>query len=154
MSEALKSSFVVFLVFAILAQSAVADPQHGKDIAKRWCSICHVVESGQTIAIDHAAIQPNRANARVRSEQTRVPAAQAAPQYAKPVAPAIRNIGFGRIHPLTQVTDEIVELPRSRGIDHSLVDMGETPAIGARPDGEAREVGIADPEFPERTLVI
>ena len=54
MSEALKSSFVVFLVFAILAQSALADPQHGKDIAKRWCSICHVVESGQTIAIDHA----------------------------------------------------------------------------------------------------
>ncbi|MHC2618329.1 mono/diheme cytochrome c family protein [Bradyrhizobium huanghuaihaiense] len=54
MSEALKSSFVVFLVFAILAQSAVADPQHGKDIAKRWCSNCHVVESGQTNAIDHA----------------------------------------------------------------------------------------------------
>jgi mono/diheme cytochrome c family protein len=54
MSEALKSSFVAFLVFAILAQSAVADPQHGKDIAKRWCSNCHVVESGQTNAIDHA----------------------------------------------------------------------------------------------------
>ena len=50
-----------------------------------------------------ATIQPNRANARVRSEPTRVPAAQAAPQYAKPVPPAIRNIGFGRIHPLTQV---------------------------------------------------
>ena len=50
-----------------------------------------------------ATIQPNRANARVRSESTRVPAAQAAPQYAKPVPPAIRNIGFGRIHPLAQV---------------------------------------------------
>ncbi|MGY0571935.1 c-type cytochrome [Bradyrhizobium sp. RDM12] len=41
-------------MFAILAQSAVADPQHGKDIAKRWCSNCHVVESSQTNAIDHA----------------------------------------------------------------------------------------------------
>jgi mono/diheme cytochrome c family protein len=54
MSEALKSSFVASFVFAILAQSAVADPQHGKDIAKRWCSNCHIVESGQTNAIDHA----------------------------------------------------------------------------------------------------
>jgi mono/diheme cytochrome c family protein len=54
MSEVLKSSFVGSLVLAILAQSAVADPQHGKDIAKRWCSNCHVVESGQTNAIDHA----------------------------------------------------------------------------------------------------
>ena len=54
MSEVLKSSFVAYLALVVLAQSAVADPQHGKDIAKRWCSICHVVESGQTIAIDHA----------------------------------------------------------------------------------------------------
>jgi len=49
------------------------------------------------------------------------------------------------------ITDKIVELMRSRGIDHTLIDMGETRAIGARPDGEAWEVGIADPEFPERT---
>ncbi|MCP3463359.1 cytochrome c [Bradyrhizobium sp. CCGUVB23] len=41
-------------MFAILAQSAVANPQRGKDIAQRWCSNCHVVESGQTNAIDHA----------------------------------------------------------------------------------------------------
>ena len=54
MSKALKCSFFAFLLFAILAQFAVADPQHGKDIAKRWCSNCHVVESGQTNAIDHA----------------------------------------------------------------------------------------------------
>ena len=54
MSEALKSSFVASFVFAMLAQSAIADPQLGKDIAKRWCSNCHVVESGQTNAIDHA----------------------------------------------------------------------------------------------------
>lgn len=54
MSKAPKCFFFAFLLFAILAQSAVADPQHGKDIAKRWCSNCHVVESGQTNAIDHA----------------------------------------------------------------------------------------------------
>lgn len=54
MSKAPKCSFFAFLLFAILTQSAVADPQHGKDIAKRWCSNCHVVESGQTNAIDHA----------------------------------------------------------------------------------------------------
>ena len=49
------------------------------------------------------------------------------------------------------ITDKVVELLRSQGIDHTLVDMGETRAIGARPDGEAWEVGIADPEVPERT---
>lgn len=54
MSKALKCSFFAFLLFALLSQSAVADPRHGKDIAKRWCSNCHVVESGQTNAIDHA----------------------------------------------------------------------------------------------------
>lgn len=53
MSEAFKS-LVVCLALATFAQSAAADPQHGKDIAKRWCANCHVVESGQTNAIDHA----------------------------------------------------------------------------------------------------
>lgn len=27
--------------------SFAADPDHGKDIAKRWCASCHVVERGQ-----------------------------------------------------------------------------------------------------------
>ncbi|WGD55029.1 FAD:protein FMN transferase [Bradyrhizobium sp. CB1650] len=49
------------------------------------------------------------------------------------------------------ITDKIVELLRSRGVAHTLVDMGETRAIGARADGEAWEIGIADPEFPGRT---
>ncbi|QOZ55426.1 FAD:protein FMN transferase [Bradyrhizobium sp. CCBAU 53338] len=45
------------------------------------------------------------------------------------------------------VTDKVVELLRSQGITQSLVDMGETRAIGARPDGQPWEVGVADPEI-------
>jgi mono/diheme cytochrome c family protein len=53
MSEAFKS-LVACSALAILAQPVLADPQHGKDIAKRWCANCHVVETGQTSAIDQA----------------------------------------------------------------------------------------------------
>ena len=52
------------------------------------------------------------------------------------------------------VTDKIVDLLRSRGVVHSLVDMGETRAIGSRPDGQPWEVGIADPDLPSRTEAI
>lgn len=52
------------------------------------------------------------------------------------------------------VTDKIVELLQAEGISHSLVDMGETRAIGARPDGSAWEVGVADPEVAGRTEAI
>lgn len=44
------------------------------------------------------------------------------------------------------VTDKVVDLLRAHGISHSLVDMGEAHAIGARPDGQPWEVGIADPD--------
>lgn len=43
------------------------------------------------------------------------------------------------------VTDRIVDLLRAQGVAHSLVDMGETRAIGARPDGTPWQIGIADP---------
>ena len=49
------------------------------------------------------------------------------------------------------VTDKIVDLLRSHGVVHSLVDMGETRAIGARPDGQPWVVGIADPDVMGRT---
>ncbi|MGJ4912722.1 FAD:protein FMN transferase [Bradyrhizobium sp. HKCCYLRH2060] len=48
------------------------------------------------------------------------------------------------------VTDRIVELLRGEGVQHSLVDMGEARAIGARPDARPWEVGIADPDNPDR----
>lgn len=46
------------------------------------------------------------------------------------------------------VTDKVVDLLRARGIDHSLVDMGETRTIGSHPGGRAWEVAVADPDAP------
>jgi thiamine biosynthesis lipoprotein len=42
------------------------------------------------------------------------------------------------------VTDRVVELLRSEGIDHSLVDMGEIRALGGRPEGGPWQIGIQD----------
>ncbi len=52
------------------------------------------------------------------------------------------------------VTDKVVELLRSHGLSHSLVDMGETRAIGSRPDGSPWEVGVADPDIVGRTEAV
>lgn len=52
------------------------------------------------------------------------------------------------------VTDKVVELLRAHGINHSLVDMGESRAIGPRPDGHPWEVGIADPEVAGRLKTV
>jgi thiamine biosynthesis lipoprotein len=52
------------------------------------------------------------------------------------------------------ITDKIVDLLRWRGVVQSLVDMGETRAIGSRPDGQPWEVGIADPDVAGRTATI
>lgn len=46
------------------------------------------------------------------------------------------------------ITDCIVDLLRHEGIDRSLVDMGETRAIGSRPDGGPWIVGLEDPAVP------
>jgi thiamine biosynthesis lipoprotein len=52
------------------------------------------------------------------------------------------------------VTDKVVELLRFHGVGHSLVDMGETRAIGSRPDGHPWKLGIADPDVVGRTETI
>ena len=52
------------------------------------------------------------------------------------------------------VTDKMVDLLRSQGVAHSLVDMGETRAIGSRPDGRPWEVGVADPDIVGRTETV
>ena len=52
------------------------------------------------------------------------------------------------------LTDKLVELLRSHGVSHSLVDMGETRAIGSRPDGRPWEIGVADPDIVGRTETI
>lgn len=46
------------------------------------------------------------------------------------------------------ITDRIVALLRDSGVDRSLVDMGETRAIGGRPDGSPWIVGLEDPRHP------
>lgn len=51
------------------------------------------------------------------------------------------------------VTDCVVNLLRREGIECSLVDMGESRALGAHPDGSPWRVGIADPDEPDRTDV-
>jgi thiamine biosynthesis lipoprotein len=52
------------------------------------------------------------------------------------------------------LTDKLVDLLQSQGIGHSLVDMGETRAIGSRQDGRPWEVGVADPEVAGRTETV
>jgi FAD:protein FMN transferase len=48
------------------------------------------------------------------------------------------------------VTDRIVALLRGAGITRTLVDMGEPRCVGTHPDGRAWQVGIADPDRPDR----
>jgi thiamine biosynthesis lipoprotein len=45
-------------------------------------------------------------------------------------------------------TDRVVDMLREKGLTTTLVDMGEIRAIGARPDGGAWRVGLADPDKP------
>jgi thiamine biosynthesis lipoprotein len=49
------------------------------------------------------------------------------------------------------ITDRVVALLRSRGVDRSLVDMGEIRAIGDRPSGRPWIIGLADPADPQRS---
>jgi thiamine biosynthesis lipoprotein len=64
-------------------------------------------------------------------------------RFARPrMAATLNGIAQGYI------TDRIVALLRDSGIDKSLVDMGETRAIGGRPDGGAWIVGLEDPRHP------
>ena len=52
------------------------------------------------------------------------------------------------------ITDRIVDLLRAQGIAHSLVDMGESRAIGPRPDGQPWEIWIADPDSVNLTATV
>ena len=47
-------------------------------------------------------------------------------------------------------TDRVVALLRAEGIERSLVDMGESRAVGGRDEGVPWRIGIADPDAPER----
>jgi mono/diheme cytochrome c family protein len=43
------------MIGTTIAPCLAADPLSGKDIAKRWCASCHLIESGQTSATDQAS---------------------------------------------------------------------------------------------------
>jgi thiamine biosynthesis lipoprotein len=46
------------------------------------------------------------------------------------------------------ITDRVVELLRAGGVQHALVDMGKTRAIGGHPNGGPWSVGLEDPRSP------
>jgi thiamine biosynthesis lipoprotein len=52
------------------------------------------------------------------------------------------------------VTDKVVDLLREEGVDHSLVDIGETRVIGTYPGGRSWEVAIEDPDEPSRIAAV
>ena len=54
MSETFRLLFVGCCTLAIVTPSFAADSDQGKEIAKRWCASCHLVERGQTSATDQA----------------------------------------------------------------------------------------------------
>jgi FAD:protein FMN transferase len=49
------------------------------------------------------------------------------------------------------VTDRVVALMRESGIESSLVDMGESYAIGTKPDGSSWRIGLAANQTDTRT---
>ena len=68
-------------------------------------------------------------------------------RFTRPgMAITLNGIGQG------YVTDRVVELLREGGVEHALVDMGETRAIGDHPAGGAWSVGLEDPASPGQVL--
>lgn len=64
-------------------------------------------------------------------------------RFARPgMSVTLNGIGQGYI------TDRVVELLRAGGVEHALVDMGKTRAIGGHPAGGPWSVGLEDPRAP------
>jgi FAD:protein FMN transferase len=64
-------------------------------------------------------------------------------RFARPrMGVTLNGIGQGYI------TDRVVELLRAGGVEHALVDMGKTRAIGGYPAGGPWSVGLEDPRAP------
>ncbi len=64
-------------------------------------------------------------------------------EFAKPgMGITLNGIGQGYI------TDRVVELLRANGVEHALVDMGKTRAIGGHPDGGPWSAGLENPKAP------
>ena len=54
MSKAVRVLCAGSCAVAIASPSFAADISHGREIAKRWCASCHLVERGQPSATDQA----------------------------------------------------------------------------------------------------
>ncbi|TIS87835.1 MAG: FAD:protein FMN transferase [Mesorhizobium sp.] len=52
------------------------------------------------------------------------------------------------------VTDRVVDLLRRSGVEHALVDMGESRAIGSAPEDQPWRIGIADPSNSDSILKV
>jgi len=64
-------------------------------------------------------------------------------RFARPgMGVTLNGVGQGYI------TDRVVELLRAGGVEHALVDMSKTRAIGDHPAGGAWRVGLEDPRAP------
>lgn len=46
--------FFGLCIVGMVPPTFAADPDHGKEIATRWCASCHLVERGQKSATDQA----------------------------------------------------------------------------------------------------
>jgi thiamine biosynthesis lipoprotein len=68
-------------------------------------------------------------------------------RFARPAMSLTLN-GIGQGY----VTDRVVDLLRAGGVEHAMVDMGETYALGDHPSGDPWSVGIADPRAPQQTV--
>ena len=47
-----------------------ADPDHGSDLAKRWCAACHVVDGDQKQANTDARLKQSRASRTLRRKRS------------------------------------------------------------------------------------
>lgn len=50
------------------------------------------------------------------------------------------------------ITDQAAALLRNRGFEHVLLNLGESTAIGCRPDSHGWQIGISDPDDRSRIL--
>ena len=50
------------------------------------------------------------------------------------------------------IADRVADLLRGFGFENALIDMGETVALGPKPNGAPWQVGVADPAHPGKLL--
>ncbi len=91
-------------------------------------------------------------DARAKSDFAAVDAGRRAIAFARPgMALTLNGIAQGYI------TDRIAYLLRNEGFDHAMVELGETRALGAAPDGKPFEVRLMNPGAPgvaDRTVAL